>query len=256
MKQATCPKCNHELRLRDWREECPYCGVNMNYYKQEELLLQDADRAEIEFALFQPRIDRAKASFIGSPLAIIRLIGSLLPAAALLLPLAELRCTALLDGQSVSYTIVTLIEAVKSSRWESMFGAPPDGSVPFLLLLLGALLCLILHFVGILGGCTKKGKIFLFVMDAGMLALTAGAAVLLNGFIQRMCESLPHEIERFSMGYGVYVFIGLLAFVLLLDIVTAVHGIPVRRTQRYIADVPAEEYFAAHPEYITAISRG
>ena len=193
MKRSTCPKCGYVLRLRDWREECPQCGVNMTYYNKEETLLQDADRAEIEFALFQPHMDRAKASFIGSPFTIARLVCSLLPAGALFLPLAKLQYTPLLENESVTFTVSQLIEVLQYRQWDRIFGALP-GILPIALPLFGALLCLILHLVGILGGCTKKGKIFLFTADAVALLLTGYSVWMLQGFVQTMSEALPQYI--------------------------------------------------------------
>jgi hypothetical protein len=247
MKRSTCPKCGYALRLTDWREECPQCGVNMTYYNKEAILLQDADRAEIEFALFQPHMDRAKASFIGSPYTIARLCCSLLPAGALFLPLCNLRYTALLENEHVTYTIIQLIEVLKYRQWDRIFGAMP-GILPIALPLFGALLCLVLHAVGIIGGCTKKGKIFLFVADAAMLLLTGCSIGSLLRFTQNISAALPQYIDRFSAGIGVCLFPALLILCLLSDVVVAVRGIPVKYTQRYIAAVPAEEYFAAHPE--------
>lgn len=248
MKRSTCPKCGYALRLTDWREECPQCGVNMMYYNKEAILLQDADRAEIEFALFQPRLDRAKASFIGSPFTIVRLVFALLPAGALFLPLANLRYTALLENQKVTYTIIQLLETLQYRQWDRIFGALP-GILPIALPLLGALLCLVLHVVGILGGCTKKGKIFLFAADAAMLLLTGCSIGFLHSFLQHMTAALPQYIDAFTAGIGVYLFPALLGLCLLADVVVAVRGIPVKYTKRYIADVPAEEYFAEHPAY-------
>ena len=248
MKQSTCPKCGYALRLTDWREECPQCGVIMTHYNKEAILLQDADRAEIEFALFQPHMDRAKAAFIGSPFTIGRLVCALLPAGALFLPLANLRYTALLENEKVTYTFIQLIEVLKYRQWDRIFSAMP-GILPIALPLFGTLLCLILHAAGIIGGCTKKGKIFLFAADAAMLLLTGCSIWFLHSFLQNISAALPQYIDSFSVGVGVYLFQGLLILCLLADVVVAVRGIPVRYTQRYIADVPAEEYFAEHPEY-------
>mgnify|MGYP003287609274 CR=1 FL=1 len=92
---AKCPKCNAKLRLIDWRPECPKCGVNMVYYGMEERLLADAEKAEAEHAKFQKGLDRFKASAIGGPRQIARIILSIIPVAGLFLdligaPLAKL----------------------------------------------------------------------------------------------------------------------------------------------------------------------
>lgn len=81
-----CPKCNYKLKIRDWRPECPKCGVNVVYYGIEERLRKEADAAEYEHAKMQPRFDRLKFSLIGHPLSIVRLVLGLLPIAATLIP--------------------------------------------------------------------------------------------------------------------------------------------------------------------------
>ena len=109
---ATCPKCGGKLRLIDWKPNCPHCGVNMVYYGMEERLLLDADKAEAEHARFQPKIDRLKAAFVGSPLAIVRIVCSLLPIAGLFLPLAKFAFQApyaAFDGSINMISIVNLL---------------------------------------------------------------------------------------------------------------------------------------------------
>lgn len=87
---ATCPKCGYKLKLKDYKPECPSCGVNLIYYNMEERLAADADKAEAEHIQFQPRIDRLKAAFIGSKMAVVRIICSLLPIGMLFLPLCKI----------------------------------------------------------------------------------------------------------------------------------------------------------------------
>ena len=87
---AYCPKCNYKLRLRDWRPECPNCGVNVVYYGIEDRLREEADVAEYKHAKIQPRFDRLKFSVIGHPLCIVKLVLGLLPLIALLLPMGRI----------------------------------------------------------------------------------------------------------------------------------------------------------------------
>ena len=55
---ANCPKCGAHLKLTDWRPTCPHCGINLIYYGMEERLLEDADKAESEHAVFQKNNDQ------------------------------------------------------------------------------------------------------------------------------------------------------------------------------------------------------
>ena len=63
---ANCPKCGRHLRLVDWKQKCPHCGANVFLYDLQERLMQDADKAEVQHFYFQKKVDRAKASYIGS----------------------------------------------------------------------------------------------------------------------------------------------------------------------------------------------
>ena len=60
---ANCPKCNHHLRLADWKQKCPYCGANIVLYDLQERLIRlgylDLDETE------KQRLTRI---FGGSPL--------------------------------------------------------------------------------------------------------------------------------------------------------------------------------------------
>ena len=99
---ANCPHCGYHLRLTDWKPDCPKCGVNLNYYKANERLLDESEKAEAEHAKFQPKVDRAKAAYAGSWKAIMRIVLTLLPVGALFLPLANLIATFL---SSISFKI-------------------------------------------------------------------------------------------------------------------------------------------------------
>ena len=88
---AHCPKCDYKLRIRDWRPECPKCGVNLLYYGIEDSLRKEADVAEYHHAMNQPKFDRLIFSLIGHKLSIVRLAIGLLPIAAMLLPMGKIR---------------------------------------------------------------------------------------------------------------------------------------------------------------------
>ena len=87
---AYCPKCNYKLKITDWRPECPKCGVNVVYYGIEDRLNAEADKAEYEHAMFQPKVDRIKSSFVGDKIAKIRIVLCVLPVLATLLSLGSI----------------------------------------------------------------------------------------------------------------------------------------------------------------------
>ena len=104
-----CPKCNYKFKPTDWRPECPKCGVNVLYYGVEDRLREEADKAELEHAKMQPRFDRLKASLIGHPLAIVRLVLGLLPIAALLIPSGQIRYVLPFATQTKEVNLIGII---------------------------------------------------------------------------------------------------------------------------------------------------
>ena len=125
---ANCPKCGAHLKLTDWRPTCPHCGINLIYYGMEERLLEDADKAESEHAVFQKKLDRLKASFIGSPLTIIRIVLSLLPIGALMLPLANVSFWGPFFEKKVSVNAITIYNAVSALDFDALFKYIGSGS--------------------------------------------------------------------------------------------------------------------------------
>ena len=87
---AKCPKCGARLHWYNFRAECKHCGVNIPNYKWEERLEKDADTAETAFAKLHYKVSNFKYGTVGSPLMIIRLVFTLLPLVALVVPLAKI----------------------------------------------------------------------------------------------------------------------------------------------------------------------
>lgn len=112
---AYCPKCNYKLRLRDWRAECPQCGVNILYYGIEDTLRKEADEAEYHHAMRQPKFDRLKFSLIGHPLAIVRLALGLLPIVCLLLPMGTVRYVLPFGVHTANVNLISVISFFTSN---------------------------------------------------------------------------------------------------------------------------------------------
>ena len=83
---AQCPKCGKKLKLTDISQFCPACGVNMRFVDFEKNFYKEAKLAELSQANMHVKVRRLKASFIGSKLAIARLVVMILPLLALLIP--------------------------------------------------------------------------------------------------------------------------------------------------------------------------
>ena len=172
---ASCPHCGHKLRLYNWRPECPACGVNLNYYDANQRLLDETEQAEKEHALFQPKIDRAKAAYAGSKWAIVRIVLTLLPVGALFLPLLQIN-----DGAR-RLNVIDVYNAVNAVGFGAIFGGALQKSLYLAaaLLLISAVLILV-SLILILLSLGKHGKVRVIVTYGVMLLCAAGVFLYLR----------------------------------------------------------------------------
>ena len=228
---ATCPHCGRVLRITDWKPECPDCGVNLNYYKANDRLLDESEKVEIEHAKFQPKVDRAKAAYAGSWKAILRIVLTLLPVGALFLPLANL-----FGSENVIdvYNYFTNDEIRASVPGGNLFNAA------VLLLALSAvmmLVCLILNVMSL----GRHGKVRAIILYGVMLGAAVGA--LIAFLIAVKAPAYMEKYENPSAGIGAYIYILLQAVSFGWNLHVVLSGIPVKYTQCLIGGLPSEEYF-------------
>ncbi|MGN0636489.1 MAG: hypothetical protein ACI4I5_09740 [Acutalibacteraceae bacterium] len=249
---ATCPKCGGKLKLTDWKPNCPHCGVNMVYYGMEERLLLDADQAEAEHARTQVKFDRLRASFIGSKLAIVRIVFSVLPIVGLFLPLAKFGFTAPYAQYNGSVNVISLYNLL-SSRMDfdsliAMCGSKLMGTA--FILFAVSIVCILLSAVGVLAhlicltmACSPKGKQRNYTLNVLNLLFTVASVVTFFLFCGKITALFPNVIQLSSVGFGAYVYIALLVLCFVADILCFVKGIEVKYKPCFIGNIPAEEYF-------------
>lgn len=235
---AHCPKCGKKLRMTHWRPECPFCGVNMIYYNSNERILEETESAEIEHALKQPGVDRAKAAFFGSAPAIARLVLSVLPIGALFLPLAK----AVFGGEKVTVNAIKLVTFIKDRG----FGAIVSDALKISPLSLAALLTalaaviIIVRVACLPASLGKHGKTRNLILDLLDLALACGAAAI---FVTGAARSPEIALSSPSLGAGFFVFAGLIAAAAVFNLVLAKKGLKVNYTTCFIGGIPSDEYF-------------
>lgn len=250
---ATCPKCGAKLRLIDWKPNCPHCGVNMVYYGLEDRLLLDADKAEAEHARTQPKMDRLKAAFIGSKLAIVRIVTSLLPIAGLFLPLAKFAFDAPYASFNGSVNAISLYNLL-ASRMDfdallSMLGSKMMGPMFIMLVVsvLGVALSavgILLHLIFLTMACGPKGKQRNYGFDIANIVLTVASVVSFILFSSKIQGFFPGIVHTSSIGFGAFVYIALLVVCFVIDILCFANGgIPVKYKECFIGNIPADEYF-------------
>ncbi len=84
---SKCPKCGGKIKATYIKQDCPHCGVNLLYYKMDERLEADAEKAKKEVDAVNKFADTIKSSAIASPLHIIRLVLFFTPLASMCLPM-------------------------------------------------------------------------------------------------------------------------------------------------------------------------
>lgn len=248
---ANCPKCGYHLKLTDWRPNCPKCGINLVYYGMEEGLLADADKAEAEHARFQKRIDRLKASFIGSKLTIIRIVLSILPIAALMLPLAKLTYSGpFIEQTTTTINAIAIYKAVSSLDFGgliTMLGAPITGSsflmyALSLVTLLLSLVVVIVSLVMLMLACSKKGNPRNLILNSVALTCAVVSVITFSVFTGNISAVFPDFISG-SIGFGAFIYLATLVALLTINIIIAKKGVVVKYKQCYIGGIPSEEYF-------------
>lgn len=248
---ATCPKCGGKLRIIDWKPNCPHCGVNMVYYGMEERLLMDADRAEAEHARFQPKVDRLKAAFVGSPLAIVRIVCSALPIGGLFLPLAKFAFQApyaAFDGNVNVISVYNLLSNTDFDAFGSMLssGLFKSAFLPYaiaLVCLLLSALGVLLHLIFLMLACSPKGKARNYGFDIANLLLVVGSIATFTVFSAKIRALFPGVVTASAVGFGAFIYLALLLVSFVIDILCFTKGIPVKYKECFVGNIPADKYF-------------
>ena len=228
---AQCPNCGRHLKLIDWRPQCPGCGVNMVYFKSNERLLAESEKAEIAHAKFQPGVDRAKASFLGSKAAIMRIPLSLLPLAGLMLPTVK--------KAGGNMNIIDIVKVLSSGDIKAYMLSAFSGRLPALSLVFAAL-SVVMILVSL--GCSvmslvRHGKMRNLLLNGSSVLLALISAVIL-------CFSVSDDGQKLSIGIGAVIYILLLILLTAYNYILVDKGIlKVKYTVCYIGGLPSDRYF-------------
>ena len=246
-----CPKCGRKLKITDLKPECPGCGVNLLYYKIEERLEVDAINAELEHAKTQKRIDRAKASMIGSALTIVRIVLLAVSVGMLFLPLATLHTVGPYFDNTLTINAIEIYNKISALDFDGLFtmlSSPILGksmiffSVTVVAIALAAV-CALLGLVMSFLSCSPHGFSRNLTLSILGMASTVVSIVFYNLFISEISAALPDIISG-SVGIGAYLTIAGFALVLGINIAIKVKGVSVKYKQNYIDSVPYEDFIA------------
>ncbi len=213
--------------------------------------MQEADIAEVQYYHFQKKIDRIKASFIGTKLAIVRIFTSLLPVAAVFLPLIKAKFAAPFEPYEGGISLLDIINRMNSLTGNAiptmLSGEAKTAGILFvasLVLFAVSLLAVILHFILNTLTCSPKGKQRNYAMDAILLVTTIASAICFMLIPQ-------NAFVNGGLGIGAYLYISLQIVNVVFDVITIKKGIPVVHKQCYVGGIPIEEYFEMQEKGMT-----
>ncbi len=206
--------------------------------------MRDADKAEVQYYHFQKKIDRLKAAFVGSKLAIARIFTSILPVAALFLPLVKgsfFEPFVPLEGSISVLTLYEMLGEFDFGVFSELIAQPETKNAAICLLiavagLLLSVVLLVFHFILLTLACSPKGKIRNYIIDAltAISAIAAGIGII---------AAPDNSIFSLKLGIGAFLYVLLIAVNIGVDIATLVKGIEIKHKQCYVGGIPIEEYF-------------
>lgn len=239
-----CPKCNAHLKITDWRPNCPHCGANIVVYDLQERLMKEADIAEVQYYHFQKKVDCIKSAFVGSKLSIVRIFTSLIPIAALFLPIVKIVLSSPFEeynGNMGLLDIYNLFDKIDVGVFARLIQneATFMPGIMFTVAVAGLLLSVVvmlLHFILNMFACFPHGKrrnfagdiIFIFLI---VLSMACFAFIPENSFVSG------------SLGIGAFIYLALAVLNFVIDILCFREKIEVKHSQCFVGGIPIEEYF-------------
>lgn len=113
-----CPKCGVEISRFDLSPNCKKCGVHIMYYTQEDDLMRDAKKTELEFTSARLLVAKLKAAFIGGKTQILRFVFLLLSVGALALPQYNINFTFPWWEYEISVGAIGIYNIINDSLWQ------------------------------------------------------------------------------------------------------------------------------------------
>jgi len=223
-----CPKCGAQIKRFDLAPNCRNCGVHIMYYTQEEDLMLDAKKTELEAASARLLLAKLRAAFISGKLQIMRTVFVLLSVASLLLPHYSLSLSFPWWEYSLSVGALGIYNIISDSFLSAFFTLGKLGAATALhtlttasfILLIACALFLIISLVFWICGFINIRKTalmsFIFSVPAIICQLTG---TVLSFFAVTLSGSLEHISAKPFFGgilsaliIGVFAVSGLLVY--------------------------------------------
>lgn len=206
--------------------------------------MKDADIAEVQYYHFQKKIDRLKASFVGSKLAVARIFTSLIPVLAIVVPFFSCSFKAPFVEFNGFFSLFTLLDILDFFDVDGIVSLldTADGKTPLIIflcaivLLLLSVVLLLVRFGCLTMACSPKGKSICYGFDITLLVLCIVSCVLFF-----VIPENPYFTIDFILAPFVYLL--LLGVNFGVDIATFKKGIEIKHAPCFVGGIPIEEYF-------------
>lgn len=234
---ANCPKCGKHLHIYNISQTCPECGTNMMFYGFVETFEKEAKMAELSQANVHVKVKHIKAAYVGSKLAIARLIVMLLPAVGFLLPAAKFELNIpflsysgssfdlsglgifnFFNAGGINYALSMMKSSFAGAEFKAMFTALAGyafGAVLAVLILLMSLLCLISY---------KNMQKIIAVVAALGIVNSFVSMILVKKFVDVASNGV---LISASNSFGLWIAALLFAVVFAVNLLLWIKGIPV-----------------------------
>lgn len=255
---AKCPSCGEKLHWYDFRAECRHCGANIPNYDWENRLEADADAAEDSFARLHYRVNNFKSATVGSPLRIVRLVCTLLPLVALVVPLLNatfafpfregtesISFLTFVMGYLVEYDLGSVIKLMSGEIMGSAF----QGLLLSVLMAMIAVVAGVLNFFVVLLGAINLRWLFNVILNCISLVTWGLSALFLSQFTAATAD-LSLGLFSGSVSPFYLVGIGLFLLDLVIDIVVGISLKKQKATQPNIEEAVAIELKALREEQL------
>lgn len=231
-----CPNCSRKLKITDWHQNCPECGVNLMFSDFEKRFFEDAKRSELGRARVRVWWTKVLAAFIGGKLQISRLISILLPVAALLAPFCGLKTELPLYTDEISAGLIGFVGMVTGSdplaltglREAPVIGGTVSAAVLVFAAFAGALACAALVIVSqLVSVVTDKAATVLILVFSALGAVFCGFGVYAAATLKKVV-SLCGDIFEYSGGFGQFIAAAAFVTVFTLNIILLTKGYEIR----------------------------
>ncbi|MBQ6018695.1 MAG: hypothetical protein IJL26_00820 [Clostridia bacterium] len=219
-----CPKCGGEIPFYNLKPNCMHCGVNIMYYSQHEGLMRDAKRSELEAGVARMIIARIKAEFIGSRLAILRMVFTILAAGALCAPFIETRFHVPMFEGTFSVGIIGLIRGFQSGllmKTPALLGSvlfakqTVAAIVPAIFFVVIALLD-ILILAALIVGFLKLTQSAKFMKNTALAGMIVSAAAQIAVLVMKFTTA-DTETASVKLGFGALAALAMFLAIFLLN---------------------------------------